>query len=148
MSMKLNRRRLFSSVLLGLISLLAGCGTIGNSQSNGSTETDTEGGDTREDGLGTAHVLIYNLSDDPICVSASAMDMDDKETVLNRTVRIEADDYYAGVSEILFHSDYRVTVDVENGPAETVTWQDVSGPLHIIIPGEGDDVIDFAEQFG
>lgn len=137
-----DRRHLISTGLLGASTILAGCGRLNGSQPDTSE-------DSSKTQRGLAHVQIYNMTDESVRVSISALRLEDEKTRLNETVRIEPDDFHEFPACLWYGYDYDMTVDVENGPVETRTWKEASNSLYILIPdGLNAGNIVFAEMFG
>lgn len=133
--MGFRRRSLLGCIATATVPLTSGCFSLNADQSNGTTESNSSGGQ------GAADVFVHNLYEKTITVSIQAENMESdrkqaEKIPIDSTVELESTETHRFSKKTWFDSEYRVSVSVENGHSGEADWTpDSSGGLHVVYDG-------------
>jgi hypothetical protein len=88
---------------------------------------------------GATDVFVANDTSSTKKISVGVHDADGGHEQIQTTLTIPPNEHRNPTrqDQIPWGSDYKVTVDVEDGPSETYTWNDVHDALYIFLTEDG-----------
>lgn len=125
--MKPTRRRfVIGGCGTGLLPFVSGCFSIG--------------------GSGTAPLILHNEATNQTSVAVTVVNADDNSSLIDASVELDPNTKRRFGQQMRMNEQYRVTIAVQSGPNETHEWDDVNGPLHVIVD-DSENVV-FATEVG
>lgn len=140
--MTVSRRSLLRLSIPALLSTVAGCSMLPVNSADERSEPEARSA------RGAADVRFHNLHDETVTVSVRAenTDADGESVAIDQTVDIAPAETHTIHNEVLYGSEYEISVSLGSGYDEKAAWTPGRGyGLHLLYDGSRN--IDFAEGF-